>query len=172
MTTVSIAPIVVRTTNEPAGAHPHGIVLGTGAAPQAVLEDLLTEAERRAAQLAQQAAAAETGLGDATWSFHVAGVRLTAGPGPQPWAAIGTLVTPGEDPWSGSWAQLRRQQAGRAPGCCAARRPARRPAARSRRAQPQQRGNDQPARRPAGRRLHRCTRHPARRTPVRARAAW
>ena len=80
----------------------------TGAAPEAALEELVTEAERRAAQLAQEAAAAETGLGDATWSFHVAGVRLTAGPGPEPWAAIGTLVTPGEDPWLGNWAQLRR----------------------------------------------------------------
>ena len=108
MPTVSVAPIVVRTTNEPAGAHPHGIGLGTGAAPEAALEDLVTEAGRRASLLAQEAAEAETGLGDATWSFHVAGVRLTAGPGPEPWAAIGTLVTPGQDPWSGSWAQLRR----------------------------------------------------------------
>ena len=80
----------------------------TGAAPEAALEELVTEAERRAAQLAQEAAAAVTGLGDATWSFHVAGVRLTAGPGPEPWAATGTLVTPGEDPWFGNRAQLRR----------------------------------------------------------------
>jgi hypothetical protein len=95
MPTVSVAPIVVRTTNEPAGAHPHGIVLVTGPAPQAALEDLLTEAGLRAALLDQEAAAAETGLEDAAWSFHVAGVRLTApvppGGAARPEPAIATV---------------------------------------------------------------------------------
>jgi len=108
MLKITVARIVVRTTSEPAGVYPHGIVLGTGAAPESALEDLATEAERRAGQLAEEAAAAETALGDRVWQFHVTGVRLTAGPGPEPWAAVGTLVTPGEDPWAGSWAQLRR----------------------------------------------------------------
>jgi hypothetical protein len=99
--------------NEPAGAHPHGSVLGAGAAPESALEDLVTEAERRAAQLAQEAAAALTGLGDAAGSFHVGGVRLYRG------ARAGTVGGDrhagyaGRGPWSGSWAQLRRsQQAG------------------------------------------------------------
>ena len=108
MPKVTVAPLVLRTTSDPEGVCAHGVVVGTGPIPETALENLATEAERQAGQLAAEVAAAETGLGDVTWSFHVIGVRLTAGPGPEPWAAIGTLVTPGEDPWSGSWAQLRR----------------------------------------------------------------
>jgi len=108
MRKVTVAPLVLRTTSDPEGVCAHGVMVGTGPKPETALENLATEAGRQAEQLAAEVAAAETGLGDGTWSFHVIGVRLTAGPGPEPWAATGTLVTPGEDPWSGSWAQLRR----------------------------------------------------------------
>jgi hypothetical protein len=108
MPKVTVAPLALRTTSDPEGACAHGVVVGTGPIPETALENLAAEAERQAEQFAVEVAAAESGLGDVTWSFHVIGVRLTAGPGPEPWAAIGTLVTPGEDPWSGSWAELRR----------------------------------------------------------------
>src|SRR5690349_21101320 len=100
MPTVTVAPIVLRTTTEPSTAYPHGIVLGTGATPDAALEDLATEAERHAVRIADAVAAAENRLPDASWGFHVADVRLTAGPGPQPWVASGTLVTPAAEPWT------------------------------------------------------------------------
>jgi hypothetical protein len=90
MPKVTVAPLVLRTTSDPGGVGAHGVVVGTGPIPETALENLATEAERQAEQLATEVAAAETGLGDVTWSFHVIGVRLTAGPGPEPWAAIGT----------------------------------------------------------------------------------
>jgi hypothetical protein len=108
MPKVTVAPLILRTTIDPEGVCAHGLVAGIGPIPETALENLAAEAERQAGQLAAEIAAAEPGLGDVTWSFHVIGVRLTAGPGHEPWAAIGTLVTPGEDPWSRSWAQLRR----------------------------------------------------------------
>src|SRR4051794_35916 len=86
MPKVTVAPLVLRTTSDPEGVCEHGVVVGTGPIPETALENLSTEAERQAEQLAAEAAAAGTGLGDVTWSFHVIGVRLTAGPGPEPWA--------------------------------------------------------------------------------------
>jgi hypothetical protein len=83
-------------------------VVGAGPNPETALENLTVEAERQAGQLAAETAAAESGLGDVTWTFHVIDVRLTAGPGPEGWGAIGTLVSAGEDPWSVSWNTLRR----------------------------------------------------------------
>lgn len=108
MPKVTVAPLVVRTTRDPEGVWAHGVVVGAGPIPETALENLAIEAERQAEQLAAEAAATESGLGDVTWAFHVIDVRLTAGPGPEPWAAIGTLVSAGEDPWSVSWNTLRR----------------------------------------------------------------
>jgi hypothetical protein len=96
MPKVTVAPLVLRTTSDPEGVCAHGVMVGTGPIPETALENLATEAERQAEQLAAEVAAAETCLGDVTWSFHVIGVRLTAGPGPEPWAALGTLVSAGE----------------------------------------------------------------------------
>ena len=103
MANATIPDPIIRTTSDGDG-FTHGLVTGTGPAPDAALAGLEREARRLVEGMAGQLPAdAEAGR----WGVEVIDVRLTPGPadaGQPGWLAYGTLRTTGlspmaADPW-------------------------------------------------------------------------
>jgi hypothetical protein len=105
MPKVTIAPLVLRTTSDQAG-HVHGLAIGAGATLDSALEELETEAQRQAGELARELQP-DDAQPDAEWRFEVLDVRITTGPpGCAPdeaWVAYGTLTSAGRTPWAASY---------------------------------------------------------------------
>jgi hypothetical protein len=68
-----MAPLVLRMTSDQAG-HVHGLSIGAGATLDSALEELDSEAQRQAGELARELQPDDT-QPDAEWRFEVADVR-------------------------------------------------------------------------------------------------
>jgi hypothetical protein len=83
------------------------VVAATGQAPMDALADLVSQASAEARRIADGFREGEHATRpDAVWSFEVVDVRLVPGVvtgGAQNWAAYGTLVSEGPNPWAGSY---------------------------------------------------------------------
>jgi hypothetical protein len=110
MPRIDIPDVTARTTSDRAG-HPHMVVAAAGEGPMDALGGLAAragaEAERIAAGYRDDPE--NRGRPDAVWRFEVVDVRLVPGTvadGAQNWAAYGTLVSEGANPWAASfWEQ-------------------------------------------------------------------
>jgi hypothetical protein len=101
MAKVTIPELVIRTTADNPG-YVHGLAVGAGSSLDSAVEELMTEAQRQAGELAREYQ--DGGQDDTEWAFQVVDVRLTTGPigGPaaEAWVAYGTPVSDGRTPWA------------------------------------------------------------------------
>jgi hypothetical protein len=106
MPRIDIPDVTARTTSDRAG-HAHMVVAATGEGPMDALGGLVSQAEAEAERIAEGFREGEHATRpDAVWNFEVVDVRLVPGvvqAGEQNWAAYGTLVSEGPNPWAGSY---------------------------------------------------------------------
>jgi hypothetical protein len=103
MATITIADVLVRTTNDNPG-HVHGVSIGGGPDIDSAMISLMTDAQHRAEELARELQG--TDREDAVWQFEVIDLRIIPGPPDREderWLAYGTLASRGRTPWTASY---------------------------------------------------------------------
>jgi hypothetical protein len=104
---IDIPHVTARTTSERSG-HPQVVVAAAGEGPMDALAGLTAQAEAEAERIAAgfRDDPENRDRPDAIWRFEVIDVRLVPGTvsgGAQNWAAYGTLVSAGPNPWAASF---------------------------------------------------------------------